>query len=71
MSVLDRYRASWPRVGAVIAMGSAGALVIGHRRMSKPQLLSALNMLALLVHQYEDTRTRLLPRPVQRRSNLP
>ena len=54
MSVLDRYRTNWPRVGAVIAMGSAGALVIGHRRMSKPQVLSALNMLALLVHQYEE-----------------
>jgi hypothetical protein len=35
-------------------MGSAGALAIGHRRMSKPQLLSALNMLALMVHQYEE-----------------
>jgi len=54
MSMLDRYRTNWPRVGAVIAMGSGGALAIGHRRMSKPQLLSALNMLALLVHQYEE-----------------
>jgi hypothetical protein len=32
-------------------MGSAGALAIGHRRMSTPQLLLALNALALLVHQ--------------------
>jgi hypothetical protein len=38
----------------VIATGSAGALALSHRRMSKPQLLSALNMLALLVHQYEE-----------------
>jgi hypothetical protein len=54
MSLLDRYRANWLRVGASIAMGSAGALAMGHRRTSKPQLLSALNTLALLVHQYED-----------------
>ena len=52
--VLDRYRANWPRVGALVAMGSAGALAMTHGRMSKPQLLSALNMLALLVHQYEE-----------------
>jgi hypothetical protein len=52
--MLDRYRTNWPRVGAVIAMGSAGALALTHRRMSKPQLLSALNMLALRVHQYEE-----------------
>jgi Protein of unknown function with HXXEE motif len=54
MSLLERYRANWPRVGAVIAMGSAGAIATTHRRMSKPQLLSALNMVALLVHQYEE-----------------
>jgi hypothetical protein len=54
MSVVDRYRADWPRIGGVIAMSSAGALALTHRRMSKPQLLSALNMLALLVHQYEE-----------------
>lgn len=54
MSVLDRYRTNWPRVGGVIVMGSAGALALTHRRMSKPQLLSALNMVALLVHQYEE-----------------
>jgi len=54
MSLLDRYRTNWPRVGAAIAMGSAGALAMAHRRMSTPQLLSALNALALLVHQYEE-----------------
>ncbi|HUA44748.1 MAG TPA: HXXEE domain-containing protein, partial [Solirubrobacteraceae bacterium] len=47
MSVVDRYRTNWPRVGGVIAMGSAGALALTHRRMSTPQLLSALNLLAL------------------------
>jgi Protein of unknown function with HXXEE motif len=35
-------------------MGAAGALAMTHRRMSKPQRLAALNMLALLVHQYEE-----------------
>jgi hypothetical protein len=54
VSVLDRYRANWPRVGALVAMGSAGALAMTHGRMSKPRLLSALNMLALLLHQYEE-----------------
>ena len=35
-------------------MGGAGALALTHRRLSKPQLLSAMNALALLVHQYEE-----------------
>src|SRR5262245_18341558 len=52
--VLDRYRANWPRVGALVAMGSAGTGGMTHGRMSKPQLLSSLNMLALIVHQYEE-----------------
>ena len=54
MRPLDAYRANWPRVGGVIAMGGAGALAMTHRRLSKPRLLSALNLLALLVHQYEE-----------------
>jgi hypothetical protein len=54
MSVLDRYRTNWPRVGAAVAMGAAGTLAVTHRRLSRSQLLSALNMLARLVHQYEE-----------------
>jgi hypothetical protein len=54
MTLLDRYRTSWPRVGGLIAMGSAGALVLTHGRLSKPQLLSAMNLIALMVHQYEE-----------------
>jgi hypothetical protein len=54
MSVLDRSRANWPRVGGAIAMGSAAALALTHRRVSKPRLISALNLLALLVHKYEE-----------------
>jgi hypothetical protein len=53
MSLLDRYRTDWPRIGGVIAMGGAGALAVTHRRLSKPRL-SALNLVALLVHQYEE-----------------
>jgi hypothetical protein len=35
-------------------MGAAGTLARTHGRLSRPQMLSALNMLALLVHQYEE-----------------
>jgi hypothetical protein len=35
-------------------MGLAGAVALKHRRMSRPQMLSALNLAALLVHQYEE-----------------
>ena len=54
MSVLDRYRASWPRVGGLLAMAGAGALALNHDRLSKRQLLSAMNLVALMVHQYEE-----------------
>ena len=54
MSMLDRYRKNWPRVGGLLAMAGAGAVALTHQRMSKPQTLSALNLLALLVHQYEE-----------------
>jgi hypothetical protein len=54
MTMLDRYRDNWPRVGGAIAMGLAGAVALKPRRMSKPQALSALNLAALMVHQYEE-----------------
>jgi hypothetical protein len=54
MSLFDRYRTDWPRIGGAIAMGGAGALALIRRRMSKPQALSTLNLLAPLVHQYEE-----------------
>ena len=50
----DGYRTQWPRVGGVLAMAIGGAAALGARKMSKPQLLSALNFGALLVHQYEE-----------------
>jgi Protein of unknown function with HXXEE motif len=55
MGLLDGYRTNWPRVGAAKAMAGAGLLVLTHRRMSKPRLFAALNFLALLVHQYEES----------------
>lgn len=54
MSLLGRYRKNWPRVGALLAFGGAGTLGLTYRRLSKPHLLSALNLLALWVHQYEE-----------------
>ena len=50
----DGYRRQWPRVGGVLAMAVGGATALAARRMSKPQLMSALNFGALLVHQYEE-----------------
>jgi hypothetical protein len=47
---LDGYREQWPRVGGVLAMALAGATTLAAGRMSGPQLLSALNLGALLVH---------------------
>ena len=58
MGLLDRYRANWPRVGGLLAMAGAGGVALTHRRMSKPQTLSALNLLALFVHQYEEYEAR-------------
>lgn len=54
MSVLDQYRANWPKVGGVLAMGVAGAAALTNRPMSRPRTLSALNFAALLVHQFEE-----------------
>lgn len=53
-SLLDRYRENWPRVGALIGMGATGALALTHRRMPTARALSAANMIALTVHQYEE-----------------
>jgi hypothetical protein len=67
MGLLDRYRANWPRVGGLLAMAGAGGVALTHRRMSKPQTLSPLKLLALFVHQYEEyADPGLLPRAVQR-----
>jgi hypothetical protein len=52
--VLARYRAQWPRVGAVIALLVGGATVAAGGRLSRPQVLSAANLMALMAHQYEE-----------------
>jgi hypothetical protein len=54
MGGLDGYRRNWPRIGGLIGMGVGAAVALGHRRMSRPQLISALNFGALQVHQYEE-----------------
>jgi hypothetical protein len=51
---LDRYRKQWPRIGGVLAMAVGGTVALTARRMSRPQLLSAVNFGSLLVHQYEE-----------------
>jgi hypothetical protein len=51
---LDGYRRQWPRVGAVLGMALGGATALASRKMSTPQVLSAANLMALLVHQYEE-----------------
>jgi hypothetical protein len=48
------YRDNWFNVGAVLAMGIAGALALSHRRLSRSRLFSALNLAALMVHQFEE-----------------
>lgn len=50
----DGYRTQWPRVGGVLAMALGGATTLMAKRLSKPQLLSTLNLGALFVHQYEE-----------------
>ena len=54
-SLLDSYRKNWPRVGAVLGMMVAGATALaGRGRVTNLRALSALNLVALLVHQYEE-----------------
>ena len=54
MGILDGYRKNWPRVGALLGMGIAGATALASKKLTKPQMLSALNFAALTVHQYEE-----------------
>ena len=54
MSLMADYRKNWPRVGALLGMGIAGATALASKKMSWPQTLAALNFAALTVHQYEE-----------------
>jgi hypothetical protein len=51
---MRNYRDNWFNVGALLAMAIAGALALSHRRFSRPRLFSALNLAALMVHQFEE-----------------
>jgi Protein of unknown function with HXXEE motif len=51
---LNGYRRQWPRVGAVLAMAVGGATALASKKMSPPQVLSSANLIALMVHQYEE-----------------
>ena len=51
---LIEYRKQWPRVGAVLGMAVGGATALAAPRMKKTQVLAAANLIALVVHQYEE-----------------
>jgi Protein of unknown function with HXXEE motif len=51
---MRNYRDNWFKVGAVLAVVIAGVLALSHRRLSRPRLYSALNLAALMVHQFEE-----------------
>ena len=54
-STLDLYRKNWPRVGAVLGMAIGGATALVSRgKVTNLRALSAMNAIALLVHQYEE-----------------
>jgi uncharacterized protein with HXXEE motif len=51
---MRNYRENWFNVGAVLAMVIAGVLALSHRRLSRSRAFSALNLAALMVHQFEE-----------------
>ena len=51
---LEDYRKQWPRVGAVFGMAVGGATALVAPRMKRTQVLTAANLIALMVHQYEE-----------------
>jgi hypothetical protein len=51
---MRNYRDNCFSVGAVLAMAIAGALALSRRRLSRSRLFSALNLAALMVHQFEE-----------------
>jgi hypothetical protein len=54
MGLLGSYRDNWPRVGALLGAGIAGATALGSGRLSRPQTFAALNFAALTAHQFEE-----------------
>ena len=53
---MNLYRKHWHDIGGVLAMVIGGSLALFGKRLSRPQLFSALNFVALLVHQFEEYR---------------
>ena len=53
---MDMYRKHWQDIGGVLAMLLTGSLALFGKRLSRPQLFSALNLVAMLVHQFEEYR---------------
>jgi Protein of unknown function with HXXEE motif len=51
---LDEYRKQWPRAGAVLGMAIGGVTALAAPKMRKTQVLATTNLLALIVHQYEE-----------------
>lgn len=51
---LSTYRRQWPRIGAVAALAVTAGTALAGQRLSRPQRLAALNLSALMVHQYEE-----------------
>ena len=51
---MDMYRKHWQDIGGVLAMVITGALALFGRRLSRPHLFSTLNLMAMLVHQFEE-----------------
>lgn len=51
---LTGYRRQWPRIGALIALIVGGTTALTATRLTKPQIFSAANLIALLAHQYEE-----------------
>jgi hypothetical protein len=47
---LDRYQNQWPRVGGVLGMAIGSATALAAPKMKRTQVLSATNLLALIVH---------------------
>jgi hypothetical protein len=52
--VLAKYRTHWPRIGAVLAMLIGAVTAASAQRLTKPQILSAANLMALMAHQFEE-----------------
>ena len=53
---MNFYRKHWHDVGGLLVMVIGGGLARFGQRLSRPQLFSTLNFVALLVHQFEEYR---------------